>query len=96
VGKKWSYDGIYWLLRYARKNFGAWDDVEDVLADEAVMPREDDARLISAAPDLLAACEAASQWFKDYLPADGIDVATITIQGMVEDAIRKAKETADE
>jgi len=50
----WDRDGIYYLLRFGRKNYGPWDDE---IEEGNWMPDEDDADLIAAAPELLAALE---------------------------------------
>jgi hypothetical protein len=47
----WDRDAIYWLLRFASKNDGPWNDTAD---EGAVMPDESDADLIAAVPELLA------------------------------------------
>ena len=50
----WDRDGIYYLLRFGRKSYGPWDDE---IEEGNWMPDEDDADLIAAAPELLAALE---------------------------------------
>ena len=50
----WSRDAIYWALRYARNNYCGWAD--ECKAGENMIT-EDDATLMSKAPELLVALE---------------------------------------
>jgi hypothetical protein len=45
----WSKDGLFWLLRFSKKNAGNW---EEEVKDHEYLPDEDDASLIAAAPDM--------------------------------------------
>jgi len=55
----WNQAAIWALLRFGRKSTGGWCD-EELLEDETLhMPDEDDATLIAAVPELLAALEKA-------------------------------------
>lgn len=53
-----------------------------------------DARLIAAAPDLLAACETAKHLLNAYIPPDAFDGHAARSLIMVRDAIAKAKGAA--
>ena len=54
----WHFDAVFSLLLFGRKNIGPWDDESIWPADDSMnMPDEDDAHLITAAPDLLEALE---------------------------------------
>ena len=56
----WNREAIYWLLRYGRKNFGCWSDLDIWPEDDPMsMPDENDTNLVGAAPQLLEACELA-------------------------------------
>ncbi len=67
--------------------------VARALYEEDDSPVEANARLISAAPELLAACEAAYGWATGE-DADGIDVLAEVIAPMLHAAIAKAKGNA--
>ena len=49
-----------------------------------------DARLLAAAPELLAACKAAIEEFREFMPTTAGDTLT-----MCEAAVAKAEEVAD-
>jgi hypothetical protein len=52
----------------------------------------DNLRLICAAPDLLAACEAALEWIKDYTKAHPMELGPQwTLYEQLEIAIKKAQ-----
>jgi len=55
----WNKEAIERLLRHGKKNSGSWDDT-DIWDEEfptQIMPDDEDADLIAAAPDLLEALE---------------------------------------
>jgi len=97
MNKRWNRNAIERLLRYGRKNDGGWCDIElfwdeenQCVTDES-MPDDNDADLIAAAPDLLAALEKAVEnygepggpWNVPSDPGGWLDMAR--------QAIKKAK-----
>lgn len=58
INYKWNREAIYYLLRYGRKCDGMWNDESIWPEDDSlVMPYDDDADLVAAAPMLYKALE---------------------------------------
>jgi hypothetical protein len=104
MNKRWNRNAIERLLRYGRKNDGGWCDIElfwdeenQCVTDES-MPDDDDADLIAAAPDLLAALESLHSLIDFDVPMiKGVPIVFEDLSGINEamriarQAIRKAK-----
>ena len=86
----WHFDAVFSLLLFGRKNIGPWDDESIWPADDSMnMPDEDDAHLITAAPDLLEALECYAEKVAD-LSRYGVIIET-SLREKAEAAIAKAK-----
>lgn len=61
----WSESAIRSLLRHGRKNFGPWDNDEELQG--GVLPDDDDAKFIAAAPTIIRDLVERVRLLKDAL-----------------------------
>jgi len=87
----WDRDGIYYLLRFGRKNDGPWDDE---IEEGNWMPDEVDADLIAAAPRLWSALEALFDEYDDRRAQFGSDPLWKKWEDV--DAVEEARRLLDE
>lgn len=88
----WNENYLSCLLRFGRKNSGSWDDHDD---PEKFCPDEDDAKLIAAAPDLLAALIEAESILRREFFNFGPDERETRAIADARAAIAKAKGAAE-